>query len=99
MATYETAGLAGKKITVQPSKFDDGNVLITIIDRNGSQASIALPAHTANMLANALEHEAVDAFAIELAIDSQKKTLSLPVRDEKWIDSYAPAYSAKAVSA
>ena len=67
MSIFQTAGKAGKKIVIQPSKFDDRCVLITIFARDGSEtASIAVDAHSANMLANTLEREAVNAFAIDL---------------------------------
>ncbi len=89
MAIFSTAGLSGKKIIVQPSKFDDGTVLITIIDRSGLEAFIALPAHTANMLAGALEHEAVNAFAIELMTPSERSTITLAIRDEKFVTDTA----------
>jgi hypothetical protein len=92
MAIFSTAGLAGKKITVQPSKFDDGNVLVTIIGRDGSEhGSIALPAHPANMLAGALEHEAVNAFAIELMTPAELSTITLAIRDEKFVTETAVA--------
>jgi hypothetical protein len=90
MATFKTNGLAGKEIIVQPSKWGDGYVLVTIQDRAGNECgSIALPAHTANMLAAALEHEAVNAYAIELKKSSENQVITLTVRDEKWIDAKA----------
>ena len=89
MAIFSTAGLSGKKIIVQPSKFDDGTVLVTIVDRSGLEASIALPAHTANMLAGALEHEAVNAFAIELMTPSERSTITLAIRNEKFVSETA----------
>ena len=89
MAIFSTAGLAGKKVTTQPSKFEDGTVLLTIVDRNGLEASIALPAHTANLLAGALEHEAVNAFAIELMTPAERSTITLAIRDEKFVTDTA----------
>ena len=66
MSIFQTAGKAGKKIVIQPSKFDDGCVLITILARDGAEVSIAVDPHSANMLANNLEREAVNAFAADL---------------------------------
>lgn len=70
MCIFSTTGIAGRKIIVKPSKLNAGMVNVTIQGRDElDSSSIELPAHTANMLANALECEAVRALAIELQVD------------------------------
>ena len=66
MAIYKATGLEGRKIIVQASKLNLGMVTITIQGDELDSSTISLDAHIANMLANALEHEAVAAFAVEL---------------------------------
>lgn len=88
MAIFSTRGVAGTQIIVKPSELNNGMVWITIKSKDGSEGMhITLPAHTANMLAGVLEHEAVNAFAIELMTASERSAITLQVRDEKWIDA------------
>lgn len=92
MCIFSTTGIAGRKIIVQPSKLNAGMVTITIQGKDElDSSSITVPVHTANMLACALEHEAVIAYAIELMTASERSAITLQVRDEKWIDAKVAA--------
>ena len=67
MATEVFKGAAGRQIIVQPSKLNAGSVLVQILSKSGGDSlCIELTAHSANMLANALEIEAVNGHALEL---------------------------------
>ena len=92
MCIFSTTGIAGRKIIVQPSKLNAGMVTITIQGKDElDSSSITVPAHTANMLAGALEHEAVNAYAIELMTASERSAITLQVHNEKWFDAKAAA--------
>jgi hypothetical protein len=92
MTVFSTRGIAGTQIIVKPSELNAGMVTVQILSKDESESScITIPAHTANMLAAALEHEAVNAFAIELMTASERGAITLRVRDERWIDATVQA--------
>ena len=67
MAIQEFKGAFGRQVLVQPSHLNAGSVIVQIISKSGGDSMcVELSAHVANMLANAIEVEAVKGHALEL---------------------------------
>jgi hypothetical protein len=85
-----------KKISIEPSTKYARMVDVTIVDRNNLQlACVTMTPVAANMLANALEYEAVTKYAVEIkdGLDFSSQRLNdlgvikLPVRSEtNWLE-------------
>lgn len=66
MATSIFKGAAGRSVSLSNSKLTAGSLVLTIQAKDGADMCISLTPHVANMLANAIEFEAVNGHALEL---------------------------------